>query len=195
MTQPRGEHLEFVDREAWRAWLDAHHADVAELWMVFHKKHTGVASIPYDDAVEEALCFGWIDSLIRRLDDRRYARKFTLRRPDSVWSPTNKRRAERMIAAGRMTNAGLTLIEHAKRTGAWERGNARPEASEQPVPAELREALEQHPRAAKGFRALAPSERRRYIGWIGTAKRSETRRRRSREAIAKLERGEPLGMK
>jgi uncharacterized protein YdeI (YjbR/CyaY-like superfamily) len=163
--------------------------------MVFHKKHTGIPSIPYDDAVEEALCFGWIDSLIRRLDDRRYARKFTPRRPGSVWSPTNKERAERMIAAGRMTGAGLALIEHAKDTGAWEREAERPNPSDKPLPAELRRALEQHPRAAERFRALAPSERRRYIGWIGAAKRSETRERRTREAIAKLQRGEPLAMK
>ena len=187
--------LEVRDRGAWRQWLGAHHADVSNVWLVFHRKHAGIASIPYDDAVEEALCFGWIDSLVRRVDDNRYVRKFTPRRPDSVWSPTNKARAERMIATGRMTEVGQKLIDHAKASGEWAREASRDRPPADQLPAELELALAANPNAASFFHALAPSHRRRYILWIATAKRPETRTRRALEAIDRLARGEQLGLK
>src|SRR5882724_1889742 len=94
--------------DEWRDWLDAHHASESEVWLVFYKRHTGVASIDYKDALDEALCFGWVDSLIKRLDDRRYARKFTQRRADSRWSAVNRKRYAELKASGRLTPAGLT---------------------------------------------------------------------------------------
>ena len=182
-------------RDEWRAWLDKHHETKTEIWLIFHKTHTGVANVPYGDTVEEALCFGWIDSLIRRLDDDRYARKFTPRRPGSVWSESNKARVERMIAQGRMTEAGMAFVDEAKATGEWTRRRERPKVSSDAVPVELQTALDASPRAAETFHALAPTYRKQYILWIATAKRPETRKRRTREAIAKLERGERLGLK
>ena len=102
--------LHVTERGEWREWLASHHGSETKIWLVFHKTHTGVTSISYGAAVEEALCFGWIDSIIRRIDEDRYVRKFTPRRIDSVWSESNKRRAERMIAEGRMTGAGLAQV-------------------------------------------------------------------------------------
>ncbi len=149
----------------------------------------------YGDSVEEALCFGWIDSIIKRLDDDRYVRKFTPRRPGSVWSESNKKRAETMIARGRMTDVGLALITEAKESGEWDCTQSRPKASAEDVPEELRRALAKHPAAAKTFGALAATYRKQYILWISTAKRPETRKRRAKEAIETLERGDKLGLK
>ena len=93
--------------DQWRAWLTEHHASASEVWLIFHKRHTGVASIAYKDARDEALCFGWVDSLVKRLDDRRYAQKFTPRRADSRWSAVNRRRYAELKAAGRLKPAGI----------------------------------------------------------------------------------------
>ena len=182
-------------RSAWRAWLQDHYATESEIWLIFYKKHTGVANVPYGEAVEEALCFGWIDSLVRRLDEDRYAQKFTPRRSGSVWSESNKERVERMIAQGRMTEPGQALVDHAKATGEWTRRHERPRVDVDRIPEELQTALDAHPCAHETFQALAPTYRKQYILWIATAKRAETRERRTREAIAKLERGERLGLK
>ena len=172
-----------------------YHATEAEIWMVFHKGHTGEPNVPYGDAVEEALCFGWIDSLIKRIDDDSYTRKFTPRRSGSVWSNSNKRRANKMIAEGRMTDAGLVFVNEAKVSGEWEQQRARPSIPTNELPDEFRCALETHPVAAKAFHALAPTYQKQYILWIATAKRPETRLRRTAEAIEKLKQGEHLGLK
>lgn len=187
--------LRVETRSEWRQWLEEHHASETEIWFVFYKKHTGVANVAYGDAVEEALCFGWIDSLVKRLDDDRYAQKFTPRRPGSVWSEPNKARVERMIAQGRMAEPGLRLVNEAKASGEWENRHERPKADVDLVPEELQAALNANPAAAETFQALAPTYRKQYILWIATAKRQETRARRTREAIDKLERGERLGLK
>ena len=187
--------LRVETRQAWRAWLAEHHAIETEVWLVFHKAHTGEPNVPYDDAVQEALCFGWIDSLIKRIDDNRYARKFTPRRPGSAWSESNKKRVDKMIAEGWMTDAGLVLVNQAKTSGEWDRRRTRPLSPKNELPAELRDALEIHPNAAKTYRSLPPTYQKQYILWIATAKRTETRQRRTKEAIKKLERGERLGLK
>lgn len=187
--------LRVKTRNDWRGWLIKHHANESEIWLVFHKAHTGQLNIPYGETVEEALCFGWIDGLIRRLDDNRYARKYTPRRLGSVWSEANKRRVEKVLAEGRMTDAGLVFVREAKASGEWNRRRARPAMPTDELPIELSEALETHPTALGTFRALAPTYQKQYILWIATAKRSETRQRRTREALEKLERGERLGLK
>jgi uncharacterized protein YdeI (YjbR/CyaY-like superfamily) len=181
--------LHFAERRAWRAWLEENHEKVHEVWLLFYKKHTGVATISYDDAVEEALCYGWIDSLIKRLDEDRYARKFTPRSDTSRWSASNLARIERLKAAGRMTPAGLAkipdgvtaVVPPAKQVGA--------------VPAYFRDALDANPSARETFEGLAPSYRRNYVAWVDSAKREATRRRRLAEALARLEKGERLPMK
>jgi uncharacterized protein YdeI (YjbR/CyaY-like superfamily) len=187
--------LRVETRDAWRAWLAAHHASESEIWLIFHKAHTGQPNIPYGETVEEALCFGWIDSLIKRLDDDRYARKFTSRRLGSVWSEINKKRVEKVLAEGLMTDAGMVFVSEAKASGEWDRKQVRPSMSADELPIELSEALETHPVASKTFLALAATYQKQYILWIATAKKPETRQRRTSEAIEKLERGERLGLK
>jgi len=175
-------------RERWRRWLVEHHDSESEVWLVFHRRQTGRTSIAYDDAVEEALCFGWIDSLIKRLDDARYARKFTPRKPDSTWSTANRRRYAQLQASRRLMPAGL------KRAPTDRSGDA-PRPSRSKVPPYIQQALRSHPAAWKYFERLAPSYRRMYIAWIDSAKLPETKTRRLREAIGLLAAGKKLGLK
>jgi len=172
----------------WRAWLAERHDSESEVWLVFPKRHTGRPSVTYEEAVDEALCYGWIDSLIRRLDDDRYARKFTPRKPGSRWSTANRRRYARLKAAGRLTPAGLKR-EPTSRSG----DAARPSAAK--LPAYIQEALGSHPAARRFFEGLAPSYRRLYVGWIDSAKRPETKARRLSEAIGLMAAGKKLGLK
>ncbi|MBI3046904.1 MAG: YdeI/OmpD-associated family protein [Acidobacteria bacterium] len=158
--------LDVRTRAAWRAWLAKHHATASEVWLVFHKAHTGKTSIPYDDAVEEALCFGWVDSLIKRLDEHRYAK---------------------LKAAGLLTAAGLAR----RPTGRPDR----PLPSMSVAAADVEKALKANPKAWSHFQALAPSHRRRYLLWIGSAKQEETRQRRLREAVRLLIKGKELGLR
>jgi uncharacterized protein YdeI (YjbR/CyaY-like superfamily) len=108
------------DRGSWRRWLEQHHNSESGAWLVIYKKGSTVSGVTYDEAVEEALAFGWIDSRANRLDDTRYVQFFTRRKPRSAWSPSNKERVERLIAEGRMTAAGMALVEEAKRNGRWD---------------------------------------------------------------------------
>jgi uncharacterized protein YdeI (YjbR/CyaY-like superfamily) len=185
--------LYVTDREQWRNWLTEHHIGVAEVWLIFYKKETGKPTIDYEDAVEEALCFGWIDSIIKKIDDKKYARKFTPRKDKSMWSDLNKKRANKMIKAKRMTEIGFAKIKAAKKSGLWEK-DGRPQISFE-VPPDLAKALAKNKKAKENFDQLAPSYRRQYIGWIAVAKRAETKKRRIKESIALLEKGKKLGMK
>ena len=180
--------LDVLDPEQWREWLAQHHDSASEVWLVFHKQHTGRPSIDYLDAVDEALCFGWVDSLIRRLDDERYARKFTPRKLNSKWSSTNRSRYAELKANGRMMPAGL------KRPPTDRSGDA-PKPSLTKLPPYIQEAFEKHPAAWSFFRSLAPSYRRMYVAWIDSAKQQETKSRRLEEAIRLLAAGKKLGVK
>lgn len=175
----------------WRDWLAKYHASESEVWLIFHKKHTGVASLDYMDALDEALCFGWVDSLVKRLDDRRYARKFTPRRPDSRWSAVNRKRYAELETEGRLQPPG---IDRAPTTRGY---GPRPPRLELPakLPAYIQAALRRHPTARRHFEALSPSQRRRYLAWIESAKRETTRLRRLEEAIRLLASGQVLGLK
>ena len=168
-------------RERWRRWLRTNHASESEVWLIFHKQHTGKPSVAYNDAVDEALCYGWIDSLIKRIDDDRYARKFTPRKADSTWSTANVKRYAALKSSNRLAPPGL------------ERGPEGRPVVDAPrhasTPAYIERALKQDSRAWKFFDSLAPSYRRLYIAWIDTAKREETRQRRLRQAIDKLKTG------
>lgn len=177
--------------DQWRDWLVKHHASESEVWLIFHKAHTGVASIGYQDALDEALCFGWVDSLVKRLDDRRYARKFTPRRPDSRWSDLNRKRYAELKREGRLTPAGIQRPPTSRGDG------PRPPRLEMPsrLPAYIQAALKSHPAALRHFEALAPSHRRRYFAWIDSARREETKLRRLDEAIRLLASGKTLGLK
>lgn len=179
--------LDIRTRRAWRAWLAKHHAQRAGVWLVFHKGHTGVVSVDYDDAVREALCFGWIDSLIKRLDDNRYAVKVTPRKPTSKWSDLNRKRWQQLKEAGLLAAPGLAAAPTSNRYA------PRPTIPE--LPAYIAQALKAKPRAWQFFQSLAPRQRRDFVVWIHTAKRPETRERRIRESIGLLSAGKKLGLK
>ena len=172
--------------EEWRRWLAGHHGSESEVWLVFHKVHTGSASIAYEDSVDEALCFGWVDSLIKRLDEARYARKFTPRRPDSKWSAASRKRYAQLKASVRLMPPGLNRAPTDRRYDA---------PSPSIVPPYIQEALKKSPAAWKYFETLAASYRRKYIGWIDSAKQPETKMRRLEEAIHLLAAGRKLGLK
>jgi uncharacterized protein YdeI (YjbR/CyaY-like superfamily) len=183
-----------TDRDAWRAWLAENHDRESEVWLVHSKVRTGKPRIAYEDAVEEALCFGWIDSIVRRLDDESYAQKFTPRKARSMWSESNRRRVAKLIREGRMTRAGMaTLPTPANAT--HETGAEAARRGEPSLSAGLLRELRANRRAWAFFRGLAPSYRRNYIRWVMSAKRDETRLRRLREAIDLLAQGRKLGLK
>lgn len=174
--------------EQWQEWLAKHHDSESEVWLVFYKRHTGRPSIAYDDAVDEALCFGWIDSLIKRLDNDRYARKFTPRKPDSRWSAANRKRYAQLKASGRLKPAGLNRAP-------TDRSYAAPRPFPSKVPQYIQQALRSRLAARNHFESLAPSHRRMYIAWIDSAKQQETKMRRLQEAIGLLAAGKKLGLK
>ena len=185
--------LYVADREQWREWLSKNHAAKPGIWLIFYKKETSKPTIAYEAAVEEALCFGWIDSIIKKIDAVKYARKFTPRSDKSKWSQLNIKRAYKMIKEGRMTKIGLAKIEVAKKSGLWDKDD-RPQISLD-VPPEFAKALARNKKAKENFDKLAPTYRKHYIGWISVAKRPETKKRRIEESIALLEKGQKLGMK
>ena len=185
--------LYVAKRDDWRAWLERHWDVEKEVWLIFYKRNTGKPSLNYDDAVEEALCFGWIDSIIRKLDDEKFARKFTPRKAQSRWSELNKKRARRMVKEGKMTQAGLKKIREAKKSGEWFRSPL--QRTNRAMPSYVIEAFAANEKARENFAKLAKSYQRQYIGWISSAKKEETQKRRLAEAIRLLEKDEKLGMK
>jgi uncharacterized protein YdeI (YjbR/CyaY-like superfamily) len=173
--------LEFADASAWRAWLEAHHATRADVWLRLFKARHRHRGLGLDQAVEEALCFGWIDSSPRARDEESFLLRFSPRRPCSVWSARNVERVERLIREGRMTAAGLARVEEAKRNGQWSAALVREEPDR--LPEELRKALASSQGARAGFRALSPSRRKQLLLWFETARRPATRARRLRAIV------------
>ena len=186
--------LYVTNRADWRAWLEKNHAAETEVWLIYYKKHTNRPRIPYDDAVEEALCFGWIDSIVRRIDENKYAQKFTPRKNNSQWSELNKERVRKLIKEGRMTRAGLAKINLeilAKR----ENPMLETKRKELMVPQYIEDALRANRAAWDNFNNLAPSYRRNYVMWITDAKKEETREKRLKVSIQLLAQNKKLGLK
>jgi uncharacterized protein YdeI (YjbR/CyaY-like superfamily) len=179
--------LDIRTREQWRQWLAKRHASSPGIWLVRHKQHTGLESMAYEDVVREALSFGWIDSLVRRLDDDRFAIKVTPRRPTSKWSDINRRRWNELREAGLLAAPGLAAAPTANRYA--------PRPSIPELPAYIAKAFRTNLKAWRHFQALAPTQRRNFVVWIHTAKRPETRERRIRESIELLAAGRNLGLK
>lgn len=173
--------LEPKDRAAWRAWLAEHHATSSGVRLAIGKKGNRVTSLGYEDAVEEALCFGWIDSTARRLDADRYTGVMTPRRPGSVWAKSNKERVARLAESDLMMPAGLAVVERAKADGSWD---LLTDADNLVMPDDLARALAAHAGARDGFERLPVSARQMALYWIGSAKRPETRARRISETVA-----------
>lgn len=170
------------DRAAWRAWLEANHAASPGVWLIYFKKESGKPRVSYDEAVEEALCFGWIDSKPNKIDELSYMQLFSPRKPKSNWSKPNKERVERLLAAGLMAPAGLRMVEIAKQNGKWD---ALDEVEAGVVPPDLIQALASYPDAAANFEAFPRSYKRGVLEWVLNAKRPETRAKRIDE-IARL---------
>jgi uncharacterized protein YdeI (YjbR/CyaY-like superfamily) len=183
--------LMLADAGAWRAWLAENHEEVAGVWLVLAKKDTTEpTTLTYAQALEEALCHGWIDGQIRRRDERTFRQRFTPRRARSAWSERNVGHVERLLGEGRMHPAGIAAVEAAKDNGRWQAayaGQARIE-----VPDDLARALANEPRAQATFEILTSQNRYAVLYRIETAKRADTRARRIREHVAMLARGETI---
>lgn len=174
--------LYLKSRNEWRAWLKKYHNKKNVIWLVYYKKHTAKPTIAYEEAVEEALCFGWIDSTIKRIDKDRYVQKFTPRRRKSRWSFLNIQRARKMIQQRKMTKAGLVFYkEIMKKPIKDTRTAGRKKVT---IPKDLKEALTKNKKAYRNFKNFAPSYQKMYIGYVGAAKKAETRKRRIRRVVA-----------
>lgn len=182
-----GKTITVTTRKAWRAWLRKNHQSAEEIWLVYHKKNSGKPRIEYNAAVEEALCYGWIDGIVKGIDEDRYAQRFTPRKPRSPWSAMNKERVRRLIRSGRMTKAGLA---------AYRRPHANPEShSGTTIPPDILAALQRDPDVYKWFRKLPLSYRRIRIGWITSARsRPVVFRQRLRHFLRMTARRKQYGM-
>jgi uncharacterized protein YdeI (YjbR/CyaY-like superfamily) len=167
-------------RQEWRDWLQEHHNKKPSIWLIYYKKNSDKPRVAYADAVDEALCFGWIDSTSRPLDDEKYMQYFTRRKPKSVWSRINKEKIERLTEEGLMTKAGFAVIETAKQNGSW---TILDEAEALIVPADLATALQKNPKADQFFSSLSRTDKRNMLQWLVLAKRPETRHKRMNEIV------------
>ena len=167
-----------LTRDEWRAWLERNHERPGGVWLVTYKKATGKPRVEYEEQVEEALCFGWIDSKANKLDDERSMLWFSPRKAGTGWSRPNKERIERLLAGGRMAPAGLARLEAAKADGSW---NALDAVEALEVPPDLEAALAAHGEARKHWDAFPRSARRAILEWISLAKKPETRAKRVEE--------------
>lgn len=182
--------LTFPDREAWRAWLQENHDKSDGIWLVYYKKDSGKTSVQYEEAVEEAICFGWIDSQVNSIDDERYMQRYTPRNKNSAWSESNKERVIRMVEQGRMTEYGMAAVLVAQKGGHWDE-LAPVENLE--VPPELESALAANAEAAELFSHLSPSHKKQFLYWIHSAKTEETRKKRIKKTVKMLLQGKTPG--
>ena len=172
-------------RKAWRDWLKKNHAASTGVWLVYAKKHSRLPSLTYNDAVEEALCFGWIDSKINPIDDAFYMQMFTPRKLKSAWSALNKTRVERLLAAGLMTRAGLVVVKAAKHSGTWD---AMKHVEELTVPLDLEKAIKANPDASRNWLSYSASRRKGVLYRLAGAKRPDTRARYLQEIVENMAR-------
>jgi uncharacterized protein YdeI (YjbR/CyaY-like superfamily) len=182
--------IAFASRADWEDWLEANHESTDGVWVKFAKKASGIETVAYAEAVEAALCFGWIDGLAKSVDEQWYRQRFTPRRTRSKWSQINRARAEKLIERGAMRPAGLREVERAKEDGRWEAAYPSPTKIE--VPDDLRAALDASPEAARFFDQLDATNRYAVLYRIYDAKRADTRARRIEQFVAMLARGEKI---
>ena len=177
--------------EEWRLWLQANHSAQKEAWLAIRKKNVAAPGLSYEEAVEEALCFGWIDGAMRPVAAEFYILRFSSRKRGSVWSASNQKRVERLMAQGRMAEAGLAKVREAKESGEWEAAIRCEEPSS--LPEDLRRGLDENPAARANFEKFPASYKKQIFYWIASAKREETRQRRIREAVEQAARNERRG--
>jgi uncharacterized protein YdeI (YjbR/CyaY-like superfamily) len=175
------------DRASWRAWLEKNHDNRQSIWLVFHKKNSPTTSIDYEAAVEEALCFGWIDSKVQRIDEARYRQYFSVRKPKSHWNGANKARVARLTEAGLMTAAGQAAIDVAKENGSWEFLD---DIEALVLPDDLADALAQHKGARQNYEDFSNTKKQGVLMWVKQAKRAATRADRVAKVAVAAARGE-----
>ena len=180
--------------EVWRSWLRKNHDREDVIWLVFRKKGAGPVPFGYQEALDEALCMGWVDSLLKKIDEVCYVRKFTPRKATSTWSDRNKERVEQLILEGRMMPPGMKTIEVARANGMWDKGVKPPEVDDS-LPGALLFAFQGKPRARDHYFAMPVRAQKQFNIWINMAKRAETVQKRLEESIRLLEKGEELGLK
>ena len=185
------EQLRVSDGKAWRDWLKENHQKEDVAWLVFRKKGLGFG---YQEALDEALCMGWVDSLLKTIDEKEYMRKFTPRKSTSTWSENNKKRVEGLILQGRMMPPGMKAIEVARENGMWDKG-VKPPYVDDSFPGALLSAFQGNPKARDHYFGMMLSAQKQYNIWINMAKRAETVRKRVDESVRLLEKGEELGLK
>jgi uncharacterized protein YdeI (YjbR/CyaY-like superfamily) len=181
--QPPEPPLHFTDRDEWRRWLEANHASETEAWLAILKKQSPRPGVYYEEAVEEAVCFGWIDGLTRSAAPGYYHQRFTPRKPGSVWSVSNQQRVERLLDQGKMTEAGMAKVKEAKGNGEWEAAILREDTST--LPEDLSRALEGNPPARANFENFPASQKKQYLYWLASAKTEKTRQKRIQEIVDK----------
>ena len=167
-------------RQEWRNWLQDNHDKKQSVWLIYYKKKSKVSTIIYSDAVDEALCFGWIDSKSKPIDEHKFMQFFSKRKEKSVWSRVNKEKIERLTKEGLMTNAGYEIIEKAKQNGSW---NILDEAEALHIPEDLEGEFDKRPNAKLYFLSLSRSDKRNILQWLILAKRQETRGKRIVEIV------------
>ena len=180
MTQPEALVVCPQNQQQWREWLQAHHDQHQSVWLVYHKKNSATPTLTWSEAVDEALCFGWIDSQAKPLDAERYQQFFSRRKPKSGWSKVNKAKVQRLLAEGKMTPAGLATIETAKQNGSW---TLLDEVEELQLPADLEQAFVLQPKARKYFLQLSRTAKRNMLLGLVLAKRAATRQQRIRAIL------------
>lgn len=188
MTEP--ELFEFASAAEFEAWLEIHGATSPSIGLVVAKKGSGRTTVTYAEAVESALCFGWIDGGKRARDDSAWVQHFSRRKPRSIWSQINREKVAALTAAGRMRPSGLAAVEAAKRSGAWDAAYQPPRSRE--VPPELAQALDANPRAKAFFETLDSRNRFAIVFRSVNAKKEETRRKKIEQMVQMLERGEMI---
>jgi uncharacterized protein YdeI (YjbR/CyaY-like superfamily) len=190
LFKPMDEALSFQTRADWRDWLSKNHALTNSIWVFFYKKSTGKKGMTLEEAIEEAICFGWIDGKLKRVDEDRFMLRFSVRRDSSVWSLINRLRAEKLIAEGKMTSAGLAKIEEAKESGHWDKAYTNKIKDELPV--DLLEALKKDKKAIDNFQRFANTYQNMYGGWVNSAKSIETRKKRIDKVVEQALRNKKL---
>ena len=184
--------LHFKNRNEWRKWLEINHKNIKEVWLIHYKKPSNKKSINHFEAVEEALCFGWIDSKLKKIDEERFILRYSPRKQKSIWSKINKEKAEELITSGKMTKSGLEKIKDAKKQGLWD--TAYTNLVKDRLPSDLKNSLMQNKTAWINFQKFANSYRNMYIGWVKGAKTQETRKRRINEVVKRAAKNKKPGI-
>jgi uncharacterized protein YdeI (YjbR/CyaY-like superfamily) len=182
--------LYFKDRKEWRDWLKKNYKKEKGVWLLHYKKHTKKPGALHKEALEEALCFGWIDSTLKRIDNEKFILKYTPRKENSIWSKLNKDTAERLTKEGKMAKAGFEKIEEAKKNGKWQA--AYTSKKKLRIPPDLKKQLSKNKNALKNFKNFANTYQNMYIGWVTGAKTEETRKKRIKEVFKKAKENKKL---